>query len=93
MTEQATNDRTAVQSLIAVIAGAMDPEQKTTPTKPQPTIQSTGSGVAFQRALGPQSLSVYLNWEKVIVHRGDESVTIDQDELFQALKRAPQEQD
>ncbi len=81
--------RTAVQSLIAVIAGAMDPEHKTTPTKAQTTLQTSGSGVAFYQALGPQSLSIYLNWGKVTVYRGDESVTIDQDELFNALKTAP----
>lgn len=68
--------RTALQSLLAVICGAFDPEQKTTPTGPL-----TSLGHLNQ----PQSLSVYLNWKTVTVYRGSESVTLDQDELFDAL--------
>jgi hypothetical protein len=69
--------REAEQAILAVTAGAMDPEQKTTPTK--------AGGISLMSSL-PQSLTIYLNWKTITVHRGDESVTLDQDELFRALK-------
>lgn len=74
--------RTAFQSLIAVICGAMDPEQKTTPTTPKS--QTWTTSVLDLNA--PRSLRVYLQWKDITVHRGNESLTIDQDELFRALK-------
>jgi hypothetical protein len=78
--------RTALQSLIAVIAGASDPEQKTTPTKPPKPMTDDGSPLIRLSSPQPQSLRVYLEWKTITVHRGTETVTIDQDELFKALK-------
>lgn len=70
--------RTALQLLIGVCMGAMDPEQKTTPI--------TASNALAMSLNLPQSLLISLNWKSITVQRGTEAITIDQDELFAALK-------
>lgn len=70
--------RTAAQTILAVIWGAMDNQ-----TDPQTT-----TGRLTLPDWTKRSLFVSLHWKEIIIERNGERVTLDQDELFRALKGA-----
>ncbi len=78
--------RTALQLIAAFMSGrvgeVMHDEQKLSDAQ-HLTVMSNE----------PVTLMMTLQWKRIVVSRNGESVEIDQDELFQALKTAPKEQD
>jgi hypothetical protein len=72
--------RTAFEALMMIVVwGMMDTDQQTT-HKSAPT-----EGLSLDY-LKTRDLTIHLNWQSITVHRGDKSITIDQDELFRALE-------
>jgi hypothetical protein len=65
--------RTALQSLISIIGAIM-------------TEQVPPRQFSIRTPEGLKSLSIHLGWKTIDVHHKGEVVSIDQDELFAALK-------
>ena len=74
------NRRTAFQSLVAIMCGAWTSQQR----KPNTSTTTGTFEMAYLNA--PVSLQIHMGWKDITVIRNGESVTIDQDELFRALK-------
>jgi len=77
--------RTAFQSLVSIIAGWWTAEQQRVQARQAPTT-TTSKYLKLADINPPASLTLHMDWKSVTVVRGGESVTIDQDELFRALK-------
>jgi hypothetical protein len=77
--------RIAFQSLVAIICGAWTENQKKAATQ-VPTKPGTLKVMTAADINSPVSLRIYMGWKDITVVRGEESVVIDQDELFRALK-------
>ena len=79
--------RTAFQSLAAIIGGSWAIERQRVHARQAGTTPSTDSKFLTLADINPPAtLVIHMNWRRLTVVRGGESVTIDQDELFRALQ-------
>jgi len=79
--------RTAFQSLVAILSGWWTVEQQRVQARQAGTTPSTDSKFLTLADINPPAtLVIHMNWRRLTVVRGGESVTIDQDELFRALQ-------
>jgi hypothetical protein len=78
--------RTAFQTLVALVCGVWTQSQQRVQARQTSATAKAGSVLKLSDITPPANLMVSMDWKSLTVVRGGESVTIDQDELFRALK-------